>query len=100
MTVPDGAPRHPRPFGEPVPDVTDARDSREGHTCFGCQKQIADGEPHIHVGLDEFAAKSGGGLLGLDDLLTFAFCEPCTVRAKDGWHLEAHDVAELPERSA
>lgn len=72
--------------------MTDTRDTPEGHRCFGCQKQIGDGEPHIHVGLDEFAAKNGLAQLGLDDLLTFAFCEPCTTEAKDGWHLEAHDI--------
>ena len=76
--------------------MSNARDTKDGHTCFGCHKQIADGEPHIHVPLDEFAAKEGLSALGLDDLLTFAFCEPCTTEAKDGWHLEAHDVAGLP----
>ena len=76
--------------------MTAIRDSPEGHQCFGCHKQIADGEPHIHVGLDEFAAKNGLAAVGLDDLLTFAFCELCTTEDKDGWHLEAHDVAGLP----
>lgn len=75
--------------------MTDVRNSPEGHKCFGCQKQIADGEPHIHIPMDDFAARNGLGALGLDDLLTFAFCEPCTIPAEDGWHLEAHDVAAL-----
>lgn len=72
------APRHPAPA--------------ESHTCFGCQKQIGDGELHIHVGLDEWAEKQGLAQFGLDDLLTFAFCEACTVKAKKGWRLEAHKV--------
>lgn len=76
--------------------MTDIRDSREGHKCFACQKQIEDGEPHIHIGLDEFAARQGLPQIGLDDALTFAFCEPCTTPAKDGFYLEAHDVATLP----
>lgn len=76
--------------------MTDVRDTREGHVCFGCKKQIGDGEEHIHVGLDEFAAEHGRDQLGLDDLLTFAFCKPCTV---DGgrYALEAHDVGALPQ---
>ena len=70
--------------------MTDTRDTAEGHVCMGCHKQIGDGEPHIHVGLDEFSAKTGLAQFGMDDLLTFAFCVPCTERADDGWHLEAH----------
>ena len=73
--------------------MSDTRDTPEGHRCFGCQKQIGDGEAHIHVGMDEFLAKKElGAPLGLNDLLTFAFCEPCTVRTDDGWSLEAHVI--------
>lgn len=74
------------------------------HQCFGCQRQIRSGEPHIHVGLDEWAAmqdlldtvsgKQGLTRFGMDDLLTFPFCEPCTETADHGWTLEAHEIAE------
>lgn len=77
--------------------MTDVRDTKDGHVCFGCKKQIGDGEPHIHVGLDEFGADHGRDALGLDDLLTFAFCEPCTQEG-GRYHLEAHGVAGLPQR--
>lgn len=60
------------------------------HICFGCQKTLTETDPHIHVGLDESNAKEGVAPLGLDDLFTFAFCEPCTVKSKDGWHLHTH----------
>lgn len=67
------------------------------HTCFGCGKALDDYEPHIHVGLDDFAARTGiGDPLGLDDLLTFAFCEACTQRSENGWALEAHEIDEQP----
>ena len=62
------------------------------HVCFGCHKRIGSGEPHIHVPMDEWAATVGKDPLGMDDLLTMAFCEPCTVEARKGWHLDAHDV--------
>jgi hypothetical protein len=64
------------------------------HVCFGCQKQIADHEPHIHIGLDEWAGREGigGEPLGLDDLFTFAFCEACTQKTDRGWQLEAHEI--------
>lgn len=65
------------------------------HTCFGCGKPLTDYEPHIHVGLDEFMAREGGDTaLGLDDLLTFAFCEACTQRSENGWALESHEIDE------
>lgn len=63
------------------------------HVCFGCQRQLADGDPHIHVGMDEWAAGEGLEGFGLDDLLTFVFCEACTERHENGrWQLEAHDI--------
>ena len=74
--------------------MSDTRDTAEGHVCMGCRKQIGDGEPHIHVGLDEFSAREGLTQFGLDDLLTFAFCEPCTSETDDGWFLEAHVIPE------
>ena len=64
------------------------------HVCCGCQKPIRSGEPHIHVGLDEWAEMHGKEQFGLDDLLTFPFCEPCTVDADKGWELTAHEIAE------
>lgn len=76
--------------------MTEIRDSLEGHQCFGCQKQIADGESHIHIGLDEWAAREGLPGFGLDDLLTLALCVSCTEPAKDGWRPEAHRVSGLP----
>jgi hypothetical protein len=63
------------------------------HVCFACNRQIGDGEPHIHVGLDEWAIRNGQEPLGLDDLLTFPFCGPCTEETDDGWQLEAHEIA-------
>jgi hypothetical protein len=80
--------------------MSDVRGSRDGHVCFGCRKQIGDDEPHIHVPMDDFAARNGGQQFGLDDLLTFAFCKPCTVDAEDGWQLESHDVGSLPPLDA
>ncbi len=65
----------------------------ELHVCFGCQQQIRSGEPHIHVGLDEWAATQGYAQFGLDDLLTFPFCEPCTEKSRKGWRLESHVIA-------
>jgi hypothetical protein len=76
--------------------MTSVRDSRQGHICFSCHRQIGDDEPHIHVPLDDFAARNGLAPLGLDDLLTFPFCEPCTIPQRGGWDLEAHDVTSLP----
>lgn len=66
------------------------------HICFGCQKRIGDGDPHIHVPLDEWAATVGLGALGLDDILTTVFCQPCTVEARKGWRLESHPIKETP----
>jgi hypothetical protein len=66
---------------------------------MGCQKQIGDGEPHIHVGLDEFSAMNGLDQFGLDDLLTFAFCEPCTERADEGWALGSHLIPPAGDAS-
>ena len=65
----------------------------DNHACLGCQRLIGSGEPHIHVGLDEWAGTVGLAQFGLDDLLTFPFCGPCTVEADKGWPLEAHEVA-------
>lgn len=63
------------------------------HVCFGCQRHLTNGERHIHVGLDQWAAGEGLDSLGFDDLLTFVFCEACTERQPDGrWQLEAHDI--------
>lgn len=62
------------------------------HTCFGCGKALTDYEPHIHVGLDEYAAREGREAFGLDDLFTFAFCEACTQRVENGWVPEAHKI--------
>jgi hypothetical protein len=68
--------------------------SANPHVCFGCQRPIADGEEHIHVPMDEWAAGEGLPGLGLDDLLTFVFCIPCTERSTSrGWTPEAHEVA-------
>lgn len=33
---------------------------RDNHKCFGCGREIADFEPHIHVGLDEWSAHATG----------------------------------------
>jgi hypothetical protein len=73
------------------------------HKCFGCGKGLGDMDPHIHVPLDEFAAREGMEPIGLDDLglgalLTFAFCEACTDKTKkEGWTLEAHAITEAPD---
>ena len=66
------------------------------HKCFGCGRAIADHEGHIHVGLDEAVDYFGiaGGPLGLDDILTFAYCSDCTEDAERGWTLEAHGIDE------
>lgn len=64
-----------------------------GHTCFGCDRPLKDLEPHIHVGMDEWAAKNGLPLLGMDDLLpAFAFCIPCTEKSENGWMVESHRI--------
>lgn len=67
-------------------------DTTPDRTCFGCQKQILSFEPHIHVGMDEFASREGIAALGMDDLLTFAMCEACTQETGHGWTPEAHLV--------
>jgi hypothetical protein len=64
------------------------------HVCFGCQKPVGDNEPHIHVPMDDWAGSMGLPPVGLDDLLTMVFCEPCTVTSdRRGWQLESHEVA-------
>jgi hypothetical protein len=66
----------------------------DDHICFGCSKPIGDGQPHIHIGLDEWGQREGLGVLGLgDDDLVFPFCKPCTVETEHGWQLEAHDIS-------
>lgn len=63
------------------------------HKCFGCGRQIADYEEHIHVGLDEWSAHEGlDGGFGLDDLLTFPFCSECIENSDRGWTPEAHEI--------
>lgn len=75
------------------PSGTPAPANGENHKCFGCGKQIADYEEHIHVGLDEWiAAESLGDGLGLDDLLTFPFCSECIKTSDRGWQPESHEV--------
>jgi hypothetical protein len=71
---------------------------REGirHKCFGCGKQIEDMEPHIHVGLDEWAGREGLTALGLDDLLTFPFCSSCIQDSDQGWTPEQHEIEATP----
>lgn len=64
------------------------------HTCFGCQRQIRSGEPHIHVGLDEWSATVGLAQFGLDDLLRFPFCSRCIEKSERGWPEEAHEITE------
>jgi hypothetical protein len=64
----------------------------EPHICWGCQKPIGDGQPHIHIPLDEWGEREGLGSLGIGDLIVFPFCEPCTVETKDGWQLEQHKI--------
>lgn len=66
------------------------------HECFGCGKPIADYQPHIHFTLDEWAVRQGQEALGLGDLFTLAFCEPCTQETDDGWALESHEVGDEP----
>ncbi len=66
------------------------------HNCYGCQRPIADHEPHIHVPMDEWATQQGLPTLGMDDLFTFAFCEPCTEKAENGWMLERHEIESRP----
>lgn len=62
------------------------------HKCFGCGKQIADHEPHIHVDMDEWAALAGAGEpLGLG--LEIACCEDCT-QVGGQWKLESHEIGE------
>lgn len=61
------------------------------HVCFGCGQQIKDFQPHIHVGMDEFSRSKGLAPLGMDDLLTFAFCEECTVKGGQ-WTPESHEI--------
>jgi hypothetical protein len=65
----------------------------ESHVCFGCQQQIRSGQPHIHAGLDAACDSLGLGAapLGLDDLLSFAWCRNCT---QDGgpFEIDAHEV--------
>jgi hypothetical protein len=71
-----------------IPDIFSA----DGHVCFGCQKKIADHEPHIHFGMDEWAARDGNDALGFDDLFQFTFCEACTEKSDRGWTPEAHEI--------
>jgi hypothetical protein len=74
-----------------------AHDPTEAHECFGCHIHIAGGQPHIHVGLDDFMArKTGAEPLGLDDILTFPFCADCTEPSEDGWQLHGHEVPDDP----
>lgn len=62
------------------------------HKCYGCQKQIRDNEPHIHVGLDAWMKSKGmDDEFGLDDLLTFPVCSECTVQGGP-FHVEAHEI--------
>lgn len=69
--------------GQPQPHL-------EPHRCFGCNEEIGAYEPHIHVPMDDFAARDGLSPLGMDDVFTFAFCQPCTQRSEDGWQMERH----------
>lgn len=76
-----------------TPGSSLSTDQRENHKCFGCGHEIQSGEPHIHVGLDEWAAKEGlDAGFGLDDLLTFPFCQSCTEKSDRGWTPEAHEI--------
>jgi hypothetical protein len=73
-------------------------ETEQNHRCFGCGKAIGDMEEHIHVGMDEWATTQGMEALGLDDMLTFAFCHACT---QDGgqWTPERHAISkEASER--
>jgi hypothetical protein len=65
-----------------------------GHQCFGCRRPIQDGEPHIHVPLDEWAERNGLTRVGMDALLgDFVFCQSCTEESKHGgWMLERHGI--------
>jgi hypothetical protein len=64
------------------------------HICFGCGEPIGSGQPHIHVGLDEWGQRQGLGSLGFgDNDLLFPFCQPCTEETpRGGWQLEAHEI--------
>lgn len=65
----------------------------EEHKCFGCGRLLESGQPHIHVGLDDWSMRGGAGqTFGLDDMLTFSFCSDCTTKTEDGWQQEAHDI--------
>jgi hypothetical protein len=73
----------------------------DAHVCFGCQQRIGDQQPHIHVGLDEWSDTQGLPAFGLDDLLTFPFCEACTVKSRRGrWQYEAHAIADPDQQEA
>jgi hypothetical protein len=64
-----------------------------GHKCFGCGREIEDYEPHIHVGMDEWISQTGrGDGFGLDDLLTFPFCNECIEQSDRGWQTESHEI--------
>jgi hypothetical protein len=64
------------------------------HRCFGCGKQLGDHEQHIHVGIDDWGQRQGHAPIGqgIDDVLSFAFCEACTERSRDGWQFESHEI--------
>jgi hypothetical protein len=72
--------------------MSDRHTPERAHLCFGCGKQIESGEPHIHVGLDEWSASQGMDTFGLDDLLTFPFCSECIEDSERGWTPETHEI--------
>lgn len=71
--------------------MTEPEHHGEPHQCFGCGQPIKAMAPHIHLPLDEWAVKKGLEPIGMDDLLTFPFCEPCTEPTDDGWQPHAHE---------
>jgi hypothetical protein len=67
----------------------------DDHICFGCGRPISSGQPHIHIGLDDWGQREELASLGLgDDDFFFPFCEPCTTESRNGWQLETHAINE------
>lgn len=64
-------------------------DLSPGHQCYGCQKQIADYEEHIHLSLDEWGATVGLEPVGFEVMI--ALCSDCT-RPGGPFLAESHAV--------
>lgn len=52
--------------------------------CFGCQRTIEDGEPRVHIGVDEWGQLHGETPMGLGFDIRVAFCNDCTTPVEHG----------------